>query len=431
MGARMIFNYNMDMALNQASDEVHLLSHTIVKDIESLPFYEQMDDNIVYRVGVPYINYISSKDPNAVLEIRYVCEKGELQMGVQEATVYDAGSYPEIRVLELLEAPYEAYMLNYREPLDDFYSLWQSLKWVFAFISLCCSFVLAAVLYFLLYEMTAPLQRLSESVKLMHRGEPWKEVTVQGYDDIAELTKSFNEMGHEIDAQLLQLQKESTTKQQLVDDLAHEMRTPLTSIHGYAEYLLNAAVDEEERIDALLCIMSESERLGKLSQSLLDISYANNAPIVKTSVAVEDIFDSIEKRFEMKVSSLGVELSMKTDAAHVNGDGALLELLFSNLTDNAIKACRDSQIKKVSVVMTEDVGCAVLTVKDTGRGMTEDEIHHITEPFYRTDRARSRADGGAGLGLALCRRIVDAHSGEMEFSSKLGEGTTVTVILKN
>ena len=67
MGARMIFNYNMDMALNQASDEVHLLSHTIVKDIESLPFYEQMDDNIVYRVGVPYINYISSKDPNAVL----------------------------------------------------------------------------------------------------------------------------------------------------------------------------------------------------------------------------------------------------------------------------------------------------------------------------------------------------------------------------
>lgn len=308
---------------------------------------------------------------------------------------------------------------------------WRTIALIFVSISVCVSVVLATVLFFILKRLSSPLAKLTAGTAAVAKGDYSVRTDVSGKDEFAELSEGFNYMTEQISDQIAALERVADQKQQLVDDLSHEMRTPLTSIHGYAEYLLNAAVDEEERIDALLCIMSESERLGKLSQSLLDISYANNAPIVKTSVAVEDIFDSIEKRFEMKASSLGVELSMKTDAVHINGDGALLELLFSNLTDNAIKACRDSQIKKVSVVMTEDVGCAVLTVKDTGRGMTEDEIHHITEPFYRTDRARSRADGGAGLGLALCRRIVDAHSGEMEFSSKLGEGTTVTVILKN
>jgi len=306
---------------------------------------------------------------------------------------------------------------------------WRTIALIFVSISICVSVVLATVLFVILRRLSSPLAKLTAGTAAVAKGDYSVRTEVSGNDEFAELSEGFNYMTEQISDQIAALERVADQKQQLVDDLSHEMRTPLTSIHGYAEYLLNAAVDEEERIDALLCIMSESDRLGRLSQSLLDISYANNAPIVKTAVAVKDIFDSIEKRFEMKASGLGVELSIETDVSQVSGDGALLELLFSNLTDNAIKACRDSQIKKVSVAMREDGESAVLTVSDTGRGMTEEELLHITEPFYRTDRARSRADGGAGLGLTLCRRIVDAHGGEMSFSSKPGEGTTVTVIL--
>ena len=307
---------------------------------------------------------------------------------------------------------------------------WRTIALIFVSISVCVSVVLAVVLFVILKRLSSPLAKLTASTAAVAKGDYSVRTEVRGHDEFAELSDGFNYMTEQISDQIAALERVADQKQQLVDDLSHEMRTPLTSIHGYAEYLLNAAVDEEERIDALLCIMSESERLGKLSQSLLDISYAGNAPVVKTAVSVGDMLDSIEKRFEMKASSLGVELSIKSKVPFVSGDATLLELLFSNLTDNAIKACRDSQIKKVSVIMTENAGKGILNVTDTGRGMTEEEIRHITEPFYRTDRARSRADGGAGLGLTLCRRIVDAHGGEMDFSSKPGEGTTVTVIFE-
>ena len=305
---------------------------------------------------------------------------------------------------------------------------WRAIAIIFVAISLCVSAVLATVLFVILRRLSSPLAKLTAGTAAVAKGDYSVRTEVGGKDEFSELSDGFNYMTERISDQIAALERVADQKQQLVDDLSHEMRTPLTSIHGYAEYLLNAAVGEEERIDALICIMTESERLGKLSQSLLDISYAGNAPISRSSLSLAEMFGSIEKRFEMKTKELGVELRTEIPDLLFNGDATLLELLFSNLTDNAIKACRDSKVKRVSVKAELKEGRLTVSVTDTGRGMTEEELCHITEPFYRTDRARSRADGGAGLGLTLCRRIVDAHEGEMSFSSKPGEGTEVTVV---
>lgn len=304
---------------------------------------------------------------------------------------------------------------------------WRTIALIFVSISLGVSVVLATVLFVMLKKLASPLAKLTAGTAAVAKGDYSVRTEVSGKDEFSELSEGFNYMTEQISDQIAALERVADQKQQLVDDLSHEMRTPLTSIHGYAEYLLNAAVGEEERIDALICIMSESERLGKLSQSLLDISYASNAPLSRSAVVLGEIFESIEKRFEMKSKELEVELSVEPTESVFNGDGTLLELLFSNLTDNAIKACRDSDIKRVTVKATSENKKLTVSVSDTGRGMTDEEIRHITEPFYRTDRARSRADGGAGLGLTLCRRIVEAHGGAMEFFSRPGEGTTVKI----
>ena len=306
---------------------------------------------------------------------------------------------------------------------------WRTIALIFVTISIGVSVVLAAVLFVMLKRLASPLAKLTAGTAAVAKGDYSVRTDVRGKDEFSELSEGFNYMTEQISDQIAALERVAEQKQQLVDDLSHEMRTPLTSIHGYAEYLLSAAVGEEERIDALLCIMSESERLGKLSQSLLDISYAAGAEITKTDVEISEIIDSVERRLEMKAKSLSVELVAETSPVTVKGDATLLELLFSNLTDNAIKACRDSDTKRVTVKAEREGEGLVLSVTDTGRGMTEEEIRHITEPFYRTDRARSRADGGAGLGLTLCQRIVEAHGGKMEFTSALGEGTTVKVYI--
>ncbi len=304
---------------------------------------------------------------------------------------------------------------------------WHTIAVIFVSVSICVSAVLAALLFVILKRLSSPLAKLTSATAEVEKGDYSVRTSVSGNDEFASLSDGFNRMTERISDQIAALEAVAEQKQQLVDDLSHEMRTPLTSIHGYAEYLLGAAVSEEERIDALLCIMSESERLSKLSQSLLDISYVSGAPITKQTVYLNEIFESIEKRFDIRAKNASTELSFDTERVSIEADATLIELLFSNLTDNAIKACRDSEVKRVSVKVTDGV---CITVSDTGRGMTEDELRHITEPFYRTDKVRSRADGGAGLGLTLCRRIVDAHGGEMEFSSELGKGTTVTVRLK-
>ena len=307
---------------------------------------------------------------------------------------------------------------------------WRTIAVIFISISAAVSVVLAAILFVILKRLSSPLAKLTRGVEAVAAGDYSVRTQVGGKDEFSELSDGFNYMTKQISEQIAELELVADQKQQLVDDLSHEMRTPLTSIHGYAEYLLTANVSEEERIDALLCIKSESERLAGLSQSLLDISYVSGTQIEKKKIDLSEIFGAIEKRFEIKAASEGVELSFEASGTEVEGDGTLIDLLFSNLTDNAIKACRDGEIKKVTVKAEKKADGILVSVSDTGRGMTEEELRHITEPFYRTDKVRSRADGGAGLGLTLCRRIVEAHEGKMEFSSVLSEGTTVYVTLK-
>ena len=427
MGARMIFNYNLESARNQASDEVHLLNLTIVKHIESLPVAKQQDENIVYAVGEIYVDYITNKDPNATLEIHYIGEKTWLSMGQQDVAIYDNGTYPEIRVLELLQAPYETYQLYYYKPMDDFFDLWQSLKLVFGFISLCCSVVLAVVLYLLLYEMTAPLQRLSEGVKIIQRGEPWKEVEVEGNDDIADLTRSFNEMGEEIQSQMEQLQRESKTKQQLVDDLAHEMRTPLTAIYGYAEYLQKAPYTEEELYDALEYIMSESKRLSHMGQELLTMAIYREDDINAETIHTEEISRNISNMLEGTLHEKRLKLIKRIKPVSFEGDRAMLVCLLRNLIENAARASESGSRIWLNIEPLDGMLC--MKVKDEGIGMEPHELERITDAFYRVDKARSRTNGGAGIGLNLCDLIVKKHAGSMRFESAPGKGTTVTVLI--
>ncbi len=427
MGARMIFNYNMEVTKSQASDEVHLLSLTIVKHIESLSYIDQQNDDIVYSVGKNYVDYVENKDANATLEIHYVGEKSDLQMGEQAIAVYDAGSYPEIRVLELLEAPYENYQLYYFKPLDDFYGLWQALKLVFGIISLCCSGVLAVVLYLLLYEMTAPLQRLTASVKLMQKGQPWEPVEVEGHDDISDLTQSFNEMAAEIEEQFRQLQKESKTKQQLVDDLAHEMRTPLTAIYGYAEYLQKAPCTEEEKIDALDYIMSESKRLSHMGQELLTMAIFREDEVNSEEIRSESICKDISTMLAPTLHEKRLKLVKKIKALTFEGDRAMLVCLLRNLIENAARASESGS--RIWLYVHEQDGQVCIRVKDEGIGMEPHELERITDAFYRVDKARSRSNGGAGIGLNLCDLIVKKHMGSMQFESTPNKGTVVTILL--
>jgi signal transduction histidine kinase len=209
----------------------------------------------------------------------------------------------------------------------------------------------------------------------------------------------------------------------LVDNMAHEMRTPLTCIRGYGEILEKANVSEDQRLMAAKYVTSESKRLQKISQVLLDSAYIRENALKEQRVFVNLLLSDTAYSLQPLAEKAGVSIKLEDDLQKtVMGDHTLLSMLAYNLTENAVKACQ-----KGGTVMLRTTNLG-FEVQDNGRGIEEEKIAHLTSPFYRTDKSRSRADGGAGLGLHLCKMIADSHGARLEIESRLSKGTTVRII---
>lgn len=316
------------------------------------------------------------------------------------------------------DGEYELIIAKNVESLD---SEFRSLMTTYSVTAGSVSLVLAVVLYFVLKKLSGPLETLRKTTEKIETGDFSARVEERGNDEFTLVAKSFNLMLDTINEQMETLEQEADRKQMLVDNMAHELRTPLTSIHGYAEYLENANTTEERRLIAAKYIMSESERLQKISEILLDDAFIRENEIEMSDIDLGAVLTDAAKKLQMSAENAGVEITCDTAPVTVKGNETLLSMLFYNLTENAIKACSAGGKVKISCSECQAV------IEDNGKGMTEEQLLHITEPFYRTDKSRSRAEGGAGLGLALCKQIVLTHKAEMNFESKIGQGTKIIV----
>lgn len=326
---------------------------------------------------------------------------------------------------EICEDKYEMIFAKNVESLD---SEFQALMLTYAFTAIGVSLLLAVCLYFILKKLSGPLEKLRKTTEVIEAGDFSVTVEEKGNDEFTLLAKSFNAMLAKINEQMAALEREAEAKmieaerkQMLVDNMAHELRTPLTSIHGYAEFIEKANTTEERRLIAAKYIMSESERLQKISEILLDGAFIRENEIEMADTDLGAVLADVAEKLEMRAEKAEVEITCDTVPVTVKGNETLLSMLFYNLTENAIKAC--SAGGKVKISCTE--GQAI--IEDNGKGMTKEQLLHITEPFYRTDKSRSRAEGGAGLGLALCKQIVHTHGAQMHFESEIGKGTKIIV----
>lgn len=316
-----------------------------------------------------------------------------------------------------------AFLMTYAKDVSHLDEELQRLVSYFIAASLVASVLLALLLYFTLRRLYSPLDKLRSVTRSISEGDLSARADQSGSDEFSALAKDFNRMADKVAEQMQELTATATQKQRMLDDLAHEMRTPLTGIHGYAEYICGANVPEEERVEAAQYIMQESMRLSSISEILLDTAFIREKRIEKTELSAARLLSDTKKRHSLSADGRGVVLTCEGDDTTLWGDRLLLELLLSNLTENAIKACPDGG--RVTLSVSREGKHTVLSVADNGIGMTEEQLTHVTEPFYRVDRARSRREGGTGLGLALCATIAQAHGAELTFTSVPGKGTKV------
>ncbi len=277
------------------------------------------------------------------------------------------------------------------------------------------------------YALTRPLRRLTTTVRRISGGDLSQRSKLESADEFGQLSRDFDAMADKLQENISRLETDMQRQESFMGAFAHELKTPMTSIIGFADLLRQGNLDENTRMMAADYIYTEGHRLERLSFKLLDLLLLTKDEVVFNRVWLENFTTEVQRALAPALKNKGIRLVCKAEQKRVALEPDLVKSLLYNIIDNASKAIDGEGMIVLRAKAIPD-GCQFQVV-DNGRGMEEKELTKITEAFYRVDKARSRSQGGAGLGLALCRQIVELHSGNIHFASVPGKGTQVTMTL--
>ena len=319
----------------------------------------------------------------------------------------------------------------YMETVRDISSLFSDREihyQVYRWVALLVVGVSAALIFAFAYWLTTPIRALGRVATQLAQGDYTPRAQVSGDDEIGELAASFNRMAGAIAKNVQELEDAARRQEDFTGSFVHELKTPLTSIIGYADMLRSRTLDEDRRFKAASYIFSEGKRLENLSLALMSLLVVGHTRAEVKSVNMGLLCQQAGRSALPAMTAQNLHLVVQAEEASLPGDPSLLQTLLQNLLDNARKASEPDTVVVLEGRRTP-AGYRI-TVTDQGRGIPEEELDKITEAFYMVDKSRSRAQGGAGLGLALCKEIAALHRGELRFESQVGLGTKVTVELE-
>ena len=292
---------------------------------------------------------------------------------------------------------------------------------------ICLLFVGGIGIYVLSRYITRPITRLDRLAERIAEGDYENRSHNKSRDEVGSLARSFNRMADRLVDQMEAKALEAKQKEDFTAAFAHELKTPLTSIIGYADMLNTIDLTEQERREAYYYIYSQGKRLESLSFKLLELVSMDKGSELFRQVNTKTLEENIRTTMRPIWKSRGIRGKVNMDKGAVYGDMELLLSLFYNLLDNAIKAMDKENESFILLKGTALKDGYDVKVVDNGRGIPKDEIERITEAFYMVDKSRSRREGGAGIGMALCQKIVQMHGAELKIDSNLGEGTVIQI----
>lgn len=279
----------------------------------------------------------------------------------------------------------------------------------------------------LAYGFTAPVRRLSQATKAFATGDYRSRVKPMGRDELTVLMKDYNSMADQLETNIWELNDAVRRQEEFTGAFAHELKTPLTSIIGYSEMLMSTSLSEEARMMAAGYIYQDGKRLERLAYKMMELARVDKQEIPFAVLEVTELVNLLQSTTLPMMMEKGVKLFVKVEEGRVFGDKDLLLSLLFNLADNARKACqKGGQI----ILLGRKAGNGYqLEIRDNGRGIPSEDLPYITEAFYMGDKSRARKEGGAGLGMTLCAKILKLHGGRWRIKSKPGKGTVIGIWL--
>lgn len=268
----------------------------------------------------------------------------------------------------------------------------------------------------------------------MAEGYYEERLAISGRDEIGELAGSFNRMAEAVEEKIGELSRAAREKEDFVANFAHELKTPLTSIIGYADTIYQKNLSREDVRRASWNIWNEGMRLEALSFKLMELTVLGRQEFPLVEMPADELLRDVAEGLTPLMEEKGVDLRLEAQPAYVKVDYDLLKTLLINLVDNSVKAGARRIVlsgqRREEASSPAPEGRYLIRVRDDGCGMEEEALSRITEAFYMVDKARSRKQHGAGLGLALADRIARVHGSELMFESRKGQGTEVRFLLE-
>ncbi len=285
------------------------------------------------------------------------------------------------------------------------------------FWSMCVAIVFVLVMvYFLAKKISKPIQKLNYVAKSISKGNFKQRVEIDEIEELGELGETFNEMAESIEAF-------EATRNSFLANISHDLRTPMTTITGFVEGILDGTIPEEKHQWYLSIVLDESKRLSRIVNDILDISKLEQGSfnLEMQNFDINELVRLTVIKLEKKITDKNIQLSVEfeKESLMVFADKDAISRVLTNLLDNAIKFTNETGF--IDIIAGIKNQKAYVSVQNSGNGIAEDELRHIFDRFYKTDKSRSLDKNGAGLGLYIVKSIMQAHGQRVWAESEQGE----------
>ena len=290
-------------------------------------------------------------------------------------------------------------------------------------VFLLASLAGSLLMLLLSWLLTRPIKRLERASRAFARGDYRRRLKARSRDEIGDLTRTYNWMADTIEDKIGELELTVRQREDFVAAFAHELKTPMTSIIGYADTIYQKKLTPAQIHEAAGYILNEGMRLESLSFKLMELITLDRQDFLLEEMDLGQLLQDVEETAFPAALKRKVKLSFSWEPGYARVEYDLFKTLLLNLLDNAFK----SGGTRVRVTGAVEGDRYLIRIDDDGRGIPADQLNRITEAFYMVDKSRSRREHGAGLGLALCARIAAIHGARLEYDTEEGQGTTVAI----
>ncbi len=299
---------------------------------------------------------------------------------------------------------------------------WGSLAEIFIFAAVAVIILALFISYLVTKKLTRPIKEMSDAARSYSRGDFTPRVRdVDGGDELSELAESFNAMADS-------LERSERSRRDLIANVSHELKTPMTTIAGFADGLIDGTIPREREDEYLKVISSETKRLSRLVRGMLDMSQLQSVTPMELASRSFNLLEVVCQSLlslEQKITSRGLDVDavLPEEPVYVTGDGDAIAQVVHNLLDNAAKFADPGT--NITLKLWREEGRAYVSVANRGETISKDELPLIFERFHKTDRSRSQDRDGVGLGLYIVKTILDSHGSHIYVSSREGLTTFV------